>query len=146
MRPRISIRGSVRPSVGRSVRPSVRYPFSKIHQSPIQSLPHHSQSFLDASSHLYKRVCPSVRPSVCHSVHLSVGWSVRPCVRYASSLITSIHLKSPTNHPRPFLDASSHLYKRVCPSVRPSVRVSVTPLLESHLSISNHPPTTPDHF
>ena len=62
-------------------------------------------------SHLYKRVCPSVGPSI---------W---PCVRYASSQIPSIHLKSPTNHPRPFLDASSHLYKRVCPSVRPSVRL-----------------------
>ena len=27
-----------------------------------------------------------------------------------------------------FLDASSHLYKRVCPSVCPSVRPSVRPL------------------
>ena len=27
----------------------------------------------------------------------------------------------------PFLDASSHLYKSVCPSVRPSVRRSVRP-------------------
>ena len=27
---------------------------------------------------------------------------------------------------KPFLDASSHLYKRVCPSVGPSVRPSVS--------------------
>ena len=38
---------------------------------------HHAftkNSFLDASSHLYKRLCPSVRPSVGRSV----GWSVGP--------------------------------------------------------------------
>ena len=29
--------------------------------------------FLDASSHLYKRVCPSVRPSVCAPVIISVN-------------------------------------------------------------------------
>ena len=33
--------------------------------------------FLDASSHLYKRVCPSVGPSVGPSVRPSVGPSVR---------------------------------------------------------------------
>ena len=46
------------------------------------------QSLLDASLHLYKRVCPSVglsfrrsvRPSVCPSVGLSVRRSVRPLV------------------------------------------------------------------
>ena len=52
--------------------------------------------FLDASLHLYKRVCPLVG--------LAVGLSVGNA----------------------FLDASSHLYKRVCPldrrSVGPSVR------------------------
>ena len=32
--------------------------------------------FLDASSHLYKRVCPSVRRSVCRSVRRSVRPSV----------------------------------------------------------------------
>ena len=31
--------------------------------------------FLDASSHLYKRVCPSVHPSVCPSIRPSVGLS-----------------------------------------------------------------------
>ena len=39
--------------------------------------------FMDASSHLYKRVCPSVRPSVCPLVHPSVRRLVthelRPC-------------------------------------------------------------------
>ena len=42
-----------------------------------------------------------------------------------SSKIPLDHLQSLTNHPQPFLDASSHLYKRVCPSVGPSVRVSI---------------------
>ena len=32
--------------------------------------------FLDASSHLYNRVCPSIRPSVRRSVGPLVGWSV----------------------------------------------------------------------
>merc|ERR1711989_302694 len=36
--------------------------------------------FLDASSHLYKRVCPSVRSSVHPSVRPSVGPSVRRAV------------------------------------------------------------------
>ena len=34
-------------------------------------LTYHSSFFLDASSHLYKRPCPSV------------GWSLRPSVRHA---------------------------------------------------------------
>ena len=38
--------------------------------------------FLDASSHLYKRACPSVGPSV--------GRSVRRSVRYASSNIAQM--------------------------------------------------------
>ena len=42
--------------------------------------------FLDASSHLYKRVGPSVSPSVCPSVGPSVG----PSVRHASSDITQM--------------------------------------------------------
>ena len=36
--------------------------------------------FLDASSHLYKRVCPSVRRSVHRSVRRSVGPSVTLCI------------------------------------------------------------------
>ena len=50
--------------------------------------------FLDASSHLYKRVCPSVGPSVRPSVGPSVGpsvrRSVRQSVRYAFSKIAKI--------------------------------------------------------
>ena len=38
--------------------------------------------------------------------------------------------------PTPFLDASSHLYKRVCPYVRPSVRMSVRPF---RFSAKNRP-------
>ena len=35
--------------------------------------------FLDAPSHLYKRVCPSVRPSVRLSVRPSVTHKFKPC-------------------------------------------------------------------
>ena len=71
------------------------------------------------------------RISIRASVRPSVGPSIRPCVRYACSQVTPIHLNSPTHHPRPFLDASSHLYKRVCPSVCPSVGPSVRPCVHS---------------
>ena len=48
-----------------------------------------SRSSLDASSHLYKRVCPSVRlsirpsvcPSICPSIHPSARLSVCPSIR-----------------------------------------------------------------
>ena len=56
--------------------------------------------FLDASSHLYQRVCPSVRPSVSPSVHL-IGGRRGP------------------------LDASSQLYKTVYRSIGLSVHRSV---------------------
>ena len=54
--------------------------------------------FLDASSHLYMRVCPSVgpsvRPSVRPSVHLSVYPPVRPpvCHSVRPSVLPSVHL------------------------------------------------------
>ena len=55
--------------------------------------------FLDASSHLYKRVCPSV----CMSV------------RYPLSKNPTNHLKSFNNHPQSFLEASSVLLCGFCP-------------------------------
>ena len=84
--------------------------------------------FLDASSYLYKRVCPSVGPSI------------RPSVRHPLFKYNVIPL---TKHPTSFLDASSHLYKRVCPSVGPSVRPSVPHYLNTTLF---HSQTTPHHF
>ena len=58
------------------------------------------RNFLDASSHLYKRVCPSVGPSVHRSVGLSVRnafyqvllmASIRPCLfKHVSSSIWKI--------------------------------------------------------
>ena len=36
---------------------------------------------LDASTHLYKRLCPSVGPSVRRSVRPSIGPSIGPSVR-----------------------------------------------------------------
>ena len=106
---------SVRGSDG----PMVRYPFPKITCIHLKSPTNNYLSFLDASSHLYNRVCPSVGPWV--------RGSVGPMVRYPFPKITCIHLKSPTNNSLSFLDASSHLYNRVCPSVGPWVRGSVGP-------------------
>ena len=40
-------------------------------------------AFLDASSHLYKRVCLLVRRSVCPSIRWLVGRSVGPLVHDA---------------------------------------------------------------
>ena len=89
----------------------------------------------DVSSQLYKPVC------------LSVGLSVRPLVYWSMMLLKrngSIdvlqQMKHREDHKRPdyisrslSLDASSHLYKRPCPSVgrlvgpvRLSIRPSVT--------------------
>merc|ERR1711951_309795 len=42
----------------------------------LSELLHYILIFLDASSHLYKRVCPSVGPSVRPSVRRSVRWLV----------------------------------------------------------------------
>ena len=108
--------------------------------------------FLDAPSHLYKRVCPSVRPSVSilkNAVYRVLGASyagypalfflfpfpvpsltpLHPfqfllfpliffCSLFLLSLFFFIALLA-------FLDASSHLYMRVRPSVRPCVCMSV---------------------
>ena len=57
-------------------------------------------------THLYKRLCLSVRPSV------------GPSVRQQFAKINN-------NRQTSLLDASSHLYKRLCLSVRPSIGPSV---------------------
>ena len=72
--------------------------------------------FLDASSHLYKRVCPSVGRSV--------GWSVGPEREFSGSQNTK------ENDQNWLLDASSHyeglsVHRLVRQSVRPSVHPSV---------------------
>ena len=77
-------------------------------------------AFLDAPSHLYKRSCPSVGPSVGPYV---------PC--YFRRWKRRILGASSTVYPALFLDAPSHLYMRSCPSVRRSVRRSVCPMLFS---------------
>ena len=79
-------------------------------------------TFLDAPSHLYKRVRPSVHPSVRPSVRLSVCPSVRRSIRRSVTpslrrLLGAFYAEYPA-----LSDAFSHLYKRVCPSVGPSVR------------------------
>ena len=96
------------PSIGLSVGPSVSWSVCR----PLfkyNVIPH--IIFLDASSHLYKRVCPSVGLSVHRSVRLSIGRSVgRSVPHYLNTML--FH----SNHPASFLNMSSHLYKRVCPS------------------------------
>ena len=69
-------------------------------------------NFLDASLHLYKWVCPSVRPLVRRMVrNASVKIAENGKIQDGdASYVVYTAL----------LDASSHLYKRVCPSVGPS--------------------------
>ena len=83
--------------------------------------------FLDASSHLYKRVCPSVRWSISHSVRPSVPRFF--FVHFIDSGYLWVTLGDFENASigrlSALLDASSHLYKRVCPSICWSVHPSV---------------------
>ena len=89
--------------------------------------------FLDASTHLYKRSCPSVGPSVGPSVRRSVRVIFNHCFSIFLTFVVSVAPRDPFFRiPCKFLDAFSHLYKRVCPSVRPSVRRSV-----GHVGVEN---------
>ena len=78
-----------------------------------------SPPFLDASLHLYMRVYPSVCLSVCPLAFMQnhQKWRFQPARRILlpAWACFSIILFAP------FLDAPSHLYKRLCPSVRRSV-------------------------
>ena len=105
-----------------SVHPSFCPPLFKYN---VISLTNHPISFLDAPSHLYKRVCPSISPSVGPS----------PLFKCIIPL---------TNHDTSFLDASSHLHTRVCPSVGPLVhpllfKCNVIPLINHPTSFLDHP-------
>ena len=79
--------------------------------------------FLDASSHLYKRVCPSVGPSVRPSVGPSVRWSVplSSKTREINNFEQNIVIGGILGH----LDASSQLYRTVYRSISLSVHWSV---------------------
>ena len=59
---------------GRGMDGMVKFPsnFCALIRSETKDVLNLAVIFLDASSHLYKRVCPSVRPSVCLSVRLYV--------------------------------------------------------------------------
>merc|ERR1712002_1424589 len=89
--------------------------------------------FLDAYSHLYKWSCPSIGPSIGPSVTLSSNSVKNGFLRILNDLdsrgreaqeiffpgwkvLKLCSKKYIKNYP--FLDASSHLYKRPCPSVR----------------------------
>ena len=76
-------------------------------------------TFLDAASHLYKRVCPSVSRSVRRSVRNAF-------VKIAENGLMQDGDASYVVYTA-LLDASSHLYKSVCPSIHPSVSQSVGP-------------------
>ena len=82
----------------------------------------HFVSFLDASSHLYERVCPSVGPSVgpyvTHSVTLLWKMPEIENFKYRNDLNSIEWMDN-------LKTASWHLYKRVCLSVRLSVGPSV---------------------
>ena len=80
MRPRISMRGSVRPSVRRSVRPSVGWSVTLSSKTRLINIFEQIIATggllgsLDASLHLYKTVYPSIGLSVHWSVcHASVN-------------------------------------------------------------------------
>ena len=91
-----------------------------------------SSHFLDATTHLYKRSCPSVGPSVRRSV---------PCYFRKTKIVDFEDRKSSNDiinnatmsddevvasygPPLSLLDATTHLYKRSSPSVRPLVRLT----------------------
>ena len=76
----------------------------------IPFFPHNFQQFLDVSSHLYKRLCLSVHPSVSPSVIPSISHQFA---------------KNEKNCQTSLLESSSHLYKRMCLSVRPSIGRSI---------------------
>ena len=82
-----------------------------------------TMSFLDASSHLYVRVCPSVGPSV----RRSVGWLVGRSVTLLSKTreINIFEQNSVIGGILGPLDASSQLYKMVYRSIGLSVYWSV---------------------
>ena len=111
---------------------------------------HSTNFFIDATLHLYKRSCQSVCPSICLSVrlsfHLSIHPSDYPChlifkrgksriLRKENDLMTWFNNDAMRDNKkvasfRPssfFVLVSSHLCKRVCPSVYPLRNMMVVP-------------------
>ena len=112
-----------------------------------------NEPFLDTSMHPYKRLCPSVGPSIRPSVtkcyfrwkweniikkglsHVIYIYSAFFCLSVCLSICLSVSqlvlsLVLPLVLPvcqTWFLDASMHLYKRLCPSFRRSVGPSIGP-------------------
>ena len=102
-----------------------------------------SNQFLDASTHLYKRLCPSV--------YWPVGPAIRPWVRHAflkyhgnGALMTRKHQGTLIisfiysfihsffcSFTQSFIQSFTHLYKRLCPSVRWSI-MRYSNIIESH--------------
>ena len=85
--------------------------------------------------HFLVAECNSIRGFIRLSVHPSIGPSVSMSVRQAflknanSSKFTKIQINSrkfTVGRVTAFLDASTHLYKRLCPPVGPLVRWLVT--------------------
>ena len=87
-------------------------------------------AFLDATSHLYKRVCLSVRPSVGNAIEKMLE------NEKTRANLHEIRLKDASiGQISALLHASSHLHKRVClsvgRSVGPSVRNGFAKMLEN---------------
>ena len=91
----------------------------KIKKSPIQIIFKYFVMFLDASSHLYKRVCPSVGRSVGPSVRPSVGNAFFLRLQKWRFFFMYV-IREAQEHYR---NVELHLYRKVCLLVRPSVHV-----------------------
>ena len=84
-------------------------------------LPSHKlQLFLRMARAAFYGICILVRVGECLCVQAGVSMSVYQRVRVLA-LVLAKDLERGILFPQGFLDASSHLYNRVCPSVRPSV-------------------------
>ena len=114
-------------------------------------------TFLDASSHLYKRVCPSVclyvRPSVRPYVRpLTIMQNRRKTPKRVGNILWSYTDPLRTHlFARPgLLDVSLHLCLRVCLSVHLSVCPSICPYVCPSVSNLGKPPKTaqnrPKHY
>ena len=95
-------------------------------------------------SRLYKRMCPLVRPWVCPSFRPLVRHAFffgRPKLRQRTVRTTRrAEIRRLTTYfvYTNLLDASSHLYVRVCPSIGPFVGPSVSPSIGWPICLSVH--------
>ena len=138
MRPRISIRGSVRPSVRLSVRPSrfrqnskkiaetLRNDWSTMKHSKSDANNNHTslRSHRWPTGLVYENVTDQRNRRtdiVTYRLRMHATMIHRPCNTQKTTLIIIIHAGGRIVGQLASFEASSHLYKRVCPSVRRSI-------------------------